>query len=287
MALLLAAMAAPAVAAPARRAPAAPASAAAEHQTYGRFGQVSIYRRPGPPKGVVVLVSGESGWDAQAETLARSLASLDALVIGLDLPYYLRKVERLTQDCAYPAGDFEMLSKLVQKKLELPVYTPPVLAGFGAGATLAYGALAQAPSGSFAGAVSLGFCAEIEASHPLCAGRGLVSKPLPGGDSYVLEPVASLDQPWLLAPLAPAGPGGGGGSGGRGARCGGPQAAEAFAAKVKGAAVISPPKSSGHRQASPELRAEAGLKQAYLRVLNSADLARPPETVVRKSLADL
>ena len=51
-------------------------------------------------------------------------------------------------------------------------YTPPVLAGFGAGATLAYGALAQAPSGSFAGAISLGFCPEIEASHPLCAGRG-------------------------------------------------------------------------------------------------------------------
>jgi type IV secretory pathway VirJ component/protein-S-isoprenylcysteine O-methyltransferase Ste14 len=282
---IVAVLAAPAVAvaAPARRAPAAPsapASGAVEHQTYGRFGQVSIYRRPGPPKGVVVLVSGESGWDAQAEALARSLESLDALVIGLDLQYYLRKVERLTQDCSYPAGDFEMLSKLVQKKLELPVYTPPVLAGFGAGATLAYGALAQAPSGTFAGAVSLGFCPEIEASHPLCAGRGLTSKAMPGGDSYQLEPVASLDQPWLLAPAAA--------SGGGGARCGGAaQAADAFAAKVKGAAVISPPKSSGHHQASPELRAAAGLKQAYLRVLNSADLARPPETVVRKSLADL
>ena len=259
---------------------AAPTAGAVEHQTYGRFGQVSIYRHAGAPKGVVVLVSGESGWDAEAEALARSLESLDALVIGLDLQYYLRKVERLTQDCAYPAGDFEMLSKLVQKKLELPVYTPPVLAGFGAGATFAYGALAQAPSGSFAGAVSLGFCPEIEASHPLCAGRGLTSKALPGGGSYRLEPVASLDQPWLLAPAAPGG--------GGGARCGGSaQAAEAFAAKVKGAAVVSPPKSSGHRQASPELRAAAGLKQAYLRVLNSADLARPAETVARKSLADL
>ena len=265
----------------------APASAAAagavEHQTYGRFGQVSIYRRAGAPRGVVVLVSGEAGWDAQAEALARGLQSLDALVIGLDLSYYLRKVERLTQDCAYPAGDFEMLSKLVQKKLELPVYTPPVLAGFGAGATFAYGALAQAPSGSFAGAVSLGFCPEIEISHPLCPGRGLASKPLPGGGSYQLQPVASLDQPWLLSP--------GVASGGGGTRCGGSpragQTAEAFAAKVKGAAVISPPKSSGHRQASPELRAGAGLKQAYLRVLNAAELARPPETVVRRSLADL
>ncbi len=276
--------AAPAPNADARSAAPAPAAAAGavEHQTYGRFGQVSIYRRAGTPRGVVVLVSGEDGWDAQAEALARDLESLDALVIGLDLQYYLRKVERLTQDCSYPAGDFEMLSKLVQKKLELPAYTPPVLAGFGTGATLAYGALAQAPSGSFAGAVSLGFCPEIEASHPLCPGRGLASKPLPGGGSYQLQPVASLDQPWLLSPAAA---GGGGGT-----RCGSApagQAAEAFAAKVKGAAVISPPKSSGHRQASPELRAGAGLKQAYLRVLNAAELARPPETVVRRSLADL
>lgn len=272
-------------AAPAARSAAPPPAAAAgavEHQTYGRFGQVSIYRRAGTPRGVVVLVSGEDGWDAQAEALARDLESLDALVIGLDLQYYLRKVERLTQDCSYPAGDFEMLSKLVQKKLELPAYTPPVLAGFGTGATLAYGALAQAPSGSFAGAVSLGFCPEIEASHPLCPGRGLASKPLPGGGSYQLQPVASLDQPWLLSPAVA----GGGGE----ARCGSApagQAAEAFAAKVKGAAVISPPKSSDHRQASPELRAGAGLKQAYLRVLNAAELARPPETVVRRSLADL
>jgi len=287
-ALVVAALAALALIAPsAAIAVAAPgavtAPGAVEHQTYGRFGQVSIYRRAGPPKGVAVLVSGEDGWDAQAEALARSLESLDALVIGLDLQYYLRKVERLTQDCAYPAGDFEMLSKLVQKKLGLPVYTPPVLAGFGTGATLAYGALAQAPSGSFAGAVSLGFCPELEASHPLCPGRGLVSKPLPGGGSYQLQPVASLDQPWLLAPAAA---GGGGGT-----RCGGSplagQTAEAFAAKIKGAAVVSPPKSSGHRQASPELRAGAGLKQAYLRLLNAAELARPPETAVRRSLADL
>jgi type IV secretory pathway VirJ component/protein-S-isoprenylcysteine O-methyltransferase Ste14 len=281
----MAAMATPAALAAAARsaAPAPAAAGAVEHQTYGRFGQVSIYRRGGAPKGVVVLVSGEDGWDAQAEALARGLESLDALVIGLDLSYYLRKVERLTQDCSYPAGDFEMLSKLVQKKLELRVYTPPVLAGFGAGATLAYGALAQAPSGTFAGAVSLGFCPEIEASHPLCPGRGLTSKPLPGGGSYQLQPVASLDQPWLLSPAVA---GGGGGT-----RCGGSplagQTAEAFAAKVKGAALISPPKSSGHRQASPELRASAGLKQAYLRILNAAELARPPETVVRRSLADL
>src|SRR5205807_951736 len=127
---------------------------------------------------------------ARADDLARSLESLDALVIGLDLSYYLGRIEKLTQDCAYPAGDFEMLSKLVQKTLGLPAYTPPVLAGCGAGATLAYAALAQAPT-------------------------------------------------------------------------------------------------RGHHRAAPGLRASSGLKQAYLRARNAAGLGRPPETAVRRSLADL
>jgi type IV secretory pathway VirJ component/protein-S-isoprenylcysteine O-methyltransferase Ste14 len=288
---------------------AAAATAAAEHQSYGRFGQVSIYRRAtaavaarAAPRGVVVLVSDDKGWGATGEELARGLEALDALVIGLDLPYYLRKVERLTQDCLYPAGDLEMLSKLVQKKLDLPVYTPPVLAGWGAGATLVYGALAQAPSGSFAGAISLGFCPRLDASHPLCAGRGLSSKPLPGG-GYELQPIASLDQPWLLAPaLAPTTPAGAGGrcggsaaaAGGGGANGGnransssGADPAESFVAKIHGAAVISPPKSSGRHPAAADLRAASGLKQAYLRALNATDLARPPETAVRRSVADL
>jgi type IV secretory pathway VirJ component len=272
-----------ALAATAAKAPAAAAVPAVEHQTYGRFGQVTIFRRSAKPTGVVVLLSDDGGWDARAEQLAHSLQSMDALVIGLDLAYYLRKAERMTQDCLYPAGDFEMLSKLVQKKLDLPTYTPPVLAGVGTGATLAYGALAQAPSGTFAGAVSLGFCPRFEASHPLCTGRGVTSKALPGGAGFQLEPVAKLDQPWLLSPAAPAE---GTGSGGAAERCDGP-AAEAFVAKVGNAAVVAPAKGHGKHAADTELRAESGLKQAYLRVLNTADLARAPETPVRKPLADL
>jgi type IV secretory pathway VirJ component len=271
----LVALAAPAAAA---KPPAAPAGGAVELQTYGRFGQVAIYRHPGKAEGVVVLLSDDSGWDARAEALARSLQSIGALVIGLDTSYYDRKSERLTQDCAYPAGDFEMLAKLVQKKLELPAYTAPVLAGFGEGATLAYGALAQSPSGTFAGAVSLGFCPDLDASHPLCPGRGLISQALGKDGGFRLQPVAHLDETWLLSPAPTAADA---------ARCGGPAAAEAFVAKVKGAAVIAPPKGNGKRQAAADLRAGAGLKQAFLRVLNDAELARPPATPERRALADL
>lgn len=259
--------------------PAAPAGAGpVETQSYGRFGQVAVYRQHGKAQGVAVLLSDDSGWDARADSLARSLQSVGALVIGLDVSYYERKSDRLTQDCGYPAGDFEMLSKLVQKKLELPAYTAPVLAGYGAGATLAYGALAQGPEGTFAGAISMGFCPELDASHPLCTGRGLVSQPLGKEGGFRLQPVASLDQPWLLTPDPVPG---------AEARCGGTAAAETFAGKVKGAAVVAPPKGNAKHQAAVDLRAAAGIKQAYLRVLNDADLARPPLTPEQHALRDL
>ncbi len=276
--------AAPAVAAAptpkaAHAAPAPPPAAAVEHQTYGRFGQVSIYRHGSQPAGIVVLVSDDEGWDGRADEMARDLESVNTLVIGLDLPYYERRSERLTQDCSYPAGDFEMLSKLVQKKLDLPTYTPPIVAGIGSGATLAYGALAQAPSGTFAGAISLGFCPRLEEAHPLCTGRGLVSKALPGGESFRLEPIASVDQPWLLVPPLPAP--------GETAQCGDPTTPEAFAAKVKGAVVIAPPKKNGKKEAAADLRAGSGLKQAFLRAVNTTDLSVPPATPVRRKVADL
>ncbi|HVT59677.1 MAG TPA: AcvB/VirJ family lysyl-phosphatidylglycerol hydrolase [Thermoanaerobaculia bacterium] len=264
-------------------------AAAVELQSYGRFGQVSVYRRTERPKGVAIVLSGEAGWDAQADALARNLESLDALVIGLDLPFYLRKIERLGQDCAFPAGDFEMLSKLVQKKLDLPSYTPPVLAGYGIGAALAYAALAQAPPDTFAGAISLGFCPEVEIAHPFCKGRGLESKPVAddqsqhgqrggrgqrgrSGPRFQLLPVAGVEQPWIVV-ASDGGP-----------RC--PAAAAAqFAAKVRGAVAVAPLRSK--RQTTPAQRFGSPLKQSFLRVLNAADLARPPETAVRKTVADL
>jgi acetyl esterase/lipase len=44
-----------------------------------------------------------------------------------------------------------------------------VLIGHSAGATLAYVALAQARPRTFAGALTLSFCTELDLTRPLCA----------------------------------------------------------------------------------------------------------------------
>jgi type IV secretory pathway VirJ component len=59
----------------------------------------------------------------------------------------------------------------VEKIHKFPRYVHPILVGYSSGATVVYGALAQAPHGSFAGAVSLGFCPDLEVARPFC-GRG-------------------------------------------------------------------------------------------------------------------
>ena len=95
------------------------------------------------------------------------------------------------------AGDFELLSHDVQKKLGLQHYLAPVLAGYSSGATVVYAALAQAPSGTFAGAISLGFCADQDfKGKALCPGSGLRYTVNRRGD-FVLEPQPKIEERWV------------------------------------------------------------------------------------------
>jgi len=57
-------------------------------------------------------------------------------------------------------------------------YQRPLLVGYSSGATLVYAALAAAPPEAFAGAISLGFCPDLEIHKPLCHGRALASREL-------------------------------------------------------------------------------------------------------------
>src|SRR4029079_10825846 len=69
---------------------------------------------------------------------------------------------------------------------------------YSSGASLAYGVLAQAPSETFAGAISLGFCPDIQIGRPLCPGRCLVSRKRARGPGYDLEPAPALGVPWIV-----------------------------------------------------------------------------------------
>jgi len=168
-----------------------------ESLRFGLFGNVFIYRQSPNPSHVILFISGDGGWNLGVVDMAKTLSSHDALVVGLDITHYLREIENSKEPCLYPAADFEMLSKFVQKSLQFPKYVTPILVGYSSGATLAYATLAQAPPNTFRGAISLGFCPDLSLSKPLCRGYGLEWRPGPKGKGFIFLPAKNLHTPWI------------------------------------------------------------------------------------------
>ncbi len=165
---------------------------------FGAFGRVSVYRPEGPPRAVVLFVSGDGGWNLGVVDMARRLQGLGAAVVGIDMRNLQRNLEALPRRCAYPAGDLEELSRAFELRLTLPKYVRPLLVGYSSGASLVYGAIAQAPSETFAGALSLGFCPSLDMTRPLCAQRGLTVAPRRKGPGFDLGAAKELAVPWIV-----------------------------------------------------------------------------------------
>jgi type IV secretory pathway VirJ component len=176
--------------------PALPANA--ERISHGRFEDLIVYRPAGAPTSVVLLLSGEGGWTAAAADMAQALVDEGALVVGIDTPRLVAAFDQDGGDCVYPDGDLENLSRFVQAYYRLPGYFPPLLVGYSAGATLAYGTLAQASPGTFGGALSLAFCPDLEMRTPLCRGAGLESTHGTAGRGIVFQPARQLADPWIV-----------------------------------------------------------------------------------------
>ena len=161
------------------------------------FGDVSLYTPDGAPSEVVLFISGDGGWNLGVVAMAERLRGMGALVAGIDIRTFMKTLEAST-DCAYPAGSLEQLSRTIQLHRRLSEYKPPILVGYSSGATLVYEALASAPSETFAGAISLGFCPDIEINKQLCQTRGAKSTKRTKGTGYDLSPFAGLKVPWMV-----------------------------------------------------------------------------------------
>ena len=177
------------------------AGAPAKRLAAGRFGTVSVYSPPAKPQSVAIFVSGDGGWELGVVSMAHALTELGAVVIGVDIREYmanLRKAaERPGAPCQMIAADFETLSHQIQKQIGLSEYQAPVLVGYSSGATVVYATLVQSPPGTFAGALSLGFCADQDfAGAALCPGAGLRYSENRQHE-LVFAPAATLKQPWI------------------------------------------------------------------------------------------
>ena len=169
-----------------------------ESFSFGPFGRVFVYEGQAHPSGVVLFISGDGGWNKGVVDMARELSGLGSIVVGVDITRYLKKSALSGGACSYPAADFEALSKYVQKKLNYPQYTLPVLVGYSSGAALVYAVLAQAPPNTFRGGISLGFCPELKLHKPLCRGQGLDAKPGRPGKGELFLPDKKLGTPWTV-----------------------------------------------------------------------------------------
>jgi type IV secretory pathway VirJ component len=222
-------------AAAAAREPAVPAGVddqAQQHLQAGRFGRVSVYVPQAKVRSVAIFLSGDGGWELGVINMARALREAGALVIGVDVRHYFASLRqaaaRPAAPCQLIAADFENLSHQVQKQLGLADYLLPALVGYSSGATVVYAALVQSPPGTFAGALSLGFCADQDfAGAELCPGAGLHYEPN-AQHELVFKPASSLRQPWVAL------------QGQKDQVCS-PQAAAEFAAAVSDGALVALP----------------------------------------------
>jgi type IV secretory pathway VirJ component len=179
----------------------APADGADAHVRAGRFGAVSVYIPPGQPKSVAIFLSGDGGWELGVINMARALRDTGAVVIGADIRHYLASLRLAASarnaPCQMIAADFETLSHQVQKEIGMREYHVPVLVGYSSGATVVYATLVQSPPGTFAGALSLGFCPDQDfAGAELCPGAGLRYTPNKQHE-LVFAPAGNLRQPWI------------------------------------------------------------------------------------------
>jgi type IV secretory pathway VirJ component len=244
-------------------------SAYATHLPTARFGTVTVYIPEGKPNSVAIFLSGDGGWELGVINMAHALVDMGAVVIGVDIRAYfgsLRKAAaRPGAPCQMLAADFESLSHQVQKEIGMNDYLVPVLVGYSSGATVVYATLVQSPPGTFAGALSLGFCADQDfAGANLCPGTGLHYSPN-AQHELVFAPATTLQQPWIAL------------QGQKDQVCN-PRAAEEFAAKVAKGQIV-PLALVGHGF-SVEKNWMPQFQDAYARLSASAQPAtalRPPD----------
>lgn len=198
LALVVVAAAAALVARPSRphaAPPAAPIRVGLSRWSDPTFGRIMLYAPAGRPRGVVLFLSGDGGWSGTVDVMARRLAMHGVLVAGLPTATLLHHVETEVRPCAAPTLPLTDLAREIEHRFAFARYERPVIVGYSAGATLVYGAVAQAPAGSYAGAVSIAFSADIVGTKPWCPA------PPPSAGQLVATRTAMPQPGWLFTPV--------------------------------------------------------------------------------------
>ena len=126
------------------------------------------------------------------------IAEADTLVVGVDLPSYLRGLRASDDGCHYVIAEIEDLSHRLEREHGFDHFRAPILVGVGAGGALAYAALAQSPAATVDGAISVDPTPVLATRVSLCAGA--VARAEPGG-GFRYEARTDLPGYWWVSPL--------------------------------------------------------------------------------------
>ncbi|KAB0679973.1 virulence factor family protein [Aureimonas leprariae] len=161
----------------------------------------------------VVLISDSDGWNDDEDDLAATFLDQDAVVIGIDLPSYLAELEKAGDDCVYLVSDIEALGQEVQRAAKDDSLSLPILAGIGAGGSLALSILAQTPDNTIQATVAVDPEGGITLKKDLCTGAkredrhgrayyGLEDRALPDPATVIFTPDADKEGRNHVAALA-------------------------------------------------------------------------------------
>ncbi len=177
-------------------------AAAAEMQeltdAYGPFGPLHIYRTSDHPSHVVLFVSGDGGWKLGVVDMAKALAEMDSMVVGIDITRYIADLNKSSDHCNYAAAHLEGLSQYLQKKFGFAHYVQPILVGYSSGASAVFTTLAQSPDNTFSGGISLSFCPDLKTTKPFCKGSGELASTADPKLGFIYQPTAKLPSPWIV-----------------------------------------------------------------------------------------
>jgi type IV secretory pathway VirJ component len=155
----------------------------------GNLGEVHVLNPQGETRGLVVLFSDRQWWTQTATEVGAAVANAGALVVGVDLPAYLHRLDQHRDEpCHAAISDIEWVSRQIQRGNAS--YHTPILAGFGEGGLLAEALLAQARPATVKGAAIVDPTVSLHTEAPLCSNPPAKSSP-EGGFSY---------GPWQLLP---------------------------------------------------------------------------------------
>ena len=242
--------------------------------SHGLFSDVRVVRPTEPARQFVLLLTNDVETSPIERQMQRTMVAAGAMVAVVPFAPFYRRLEMQDGKCTYAPGAFENLTRHLQALEHLPTYLLPMIVGADDASSYVYATLAQAPAGTFASGLSVGFCPRIDLQTPPCAIHALNWEATgPAGAVTLKPPGDALAQPWIALQGADE-------------HVCTANAASAFVHGVPGAEwVARPPR---HAHASQDATEIARFEAAYRKLaLTRVALAAPPSQLSDLPIVEL